>query len=69
MVIVSCPAAGTQPTAGNWSWPRAQRNNVPLTATCATLHKLTAPTKQFWAPATVHPSLQEGSTCSVERNS
>ena len=26
MVIVSCPAAGTQPTAGNWSGPRAQRN-------------------------------------------
>ena len=25
MVIVSCPAAGTQPTAGNWSRPRAQR--------------------------------------------
>ena len=28
MVIVSCPAAGTQPTAGNWSGPRAQRNNL-----------------------------------------
>ena len=26
MVIVPCPAAGTQPTAGNWSGPRAQRN-------------------------------------------
>ena len=30
MVIVSCPAAGTQPTAGNWSGPRAQRNKRPV---------------------------------------
>ena len=36
MVIVSCPAAGTQPTAGNWSGPRAQRNNGILPAIVCT---------------------------------
>ena len=49
MVIVYCPAAGTQPTGGNWTGPRAQRNKCQgngITCICPLMRILVLPSNE-----------------------